>query len=240
MYTWFKILAVVFIFSPSISVQALTLSEIETEIRLRIKDTHTSRQRYTSAQLTNLVNEAQRDVINNTWAIRKSTEITLIINTTYYSLPEDLIAIERVTYDRRNLPEATLISLDGESGNGAWENTGGRPQKYFQDSAQTDSIGVHPWPNSVTSTGTIRINYWAQAEDLVDATDEPFNGAFRFKPYTDLLILYPVYRVYLIEGEVDKASLYRQEYESRLAIMNERIGSKPNYNPGLSGPTTTR
>lgn len=224
---------------PSISFSS-TLSELRTEIRLLIKDPSATRQRYTNSQINTFINEAQRDVVNNTWCISKNTSITLVSGTTYYSLPTDLIAIQRVTREYRNLPETALIKLDSDFTNGAWANSGGTPTNYFQDSSQTDKIGFYPWPNGSSSTGTVRLIYYTQASDLSSDSDEPFLGLDRFVPYHDLLIYFVAYRVYLLEGEIEKASSYRQEYESRLAIMGTRVGSKINYIPSFSGSSGGR
>lgn len=232
-----KKLFIAFLFLLPVNASALTLLELRTNVRLLIKDASTSRQRYTDTQVNNFINEGQRDVINNTWVITKSTNITLVTGTTYYTLPTDTLAIQRVTKDRRNLPETSLIKLDGDSSNGTWENSVGVANSYFQDPSQTDKIGVYPWPNSSSSTGTIKVIYYAVAPVISSDADIPFNGEARFYAYHDLLEYFAAYRVYLLEGEVDKAGLYRQEYESRLTLMAGRIGMKGNYNPSFSAGT---
>lgn len=219
---------------------ALAFSDIRTEVRVRVKDANSTRQRYTDAKINALINEAQRDVINNTWAIRTSTSISLVAGTTYYTLPTDIIQIERVTLDRKNISETTLIKLDGENDNGAWADVHAKPRQYFQDPAQLGRIGVYPFPLVTADLGTLKIIYFSQAPTLSADSDIPFNSESRFATFHDLLIFYPAYRIYLIEGEMDKAAAYRSEYESRLLIMNERIGSKPNYVPGLGGPNNSR
>lgn len=235
-----KLFAAVFLFSIG-AVHALTLSQIQTEVRIRIKDNFTGRQRYTDTQLTALINEAQRDVSNNTWVVTRSTSFTTTAGTTYYTLPSDVLAIQRVTSSFQNLNEVTLIKQDGDNSNSAWELSNGTAlQAYFQDPSQSNKIGFYPWPLNATSTSTIKIIYSAQVPDLANSTDLPFNGELRYTPYVDLLIFYPAYRVYLIEGEQDKATIYRQEYESRLVVMEAAIGRKPNYNPGLSGTSKSR
>lgn len=216
------------------SSSALTLSEIRDQIRLRIKDSNTSRQRYTDTQLNTLINEAHRDVVNATWVILNSTSITLVSGTTYYSLPSDTIDIARVTFDYVPLKETTFQDRDAQTP-GSWETSGGRPSRYYQDPTQPGYIGFQPFPNSVTSTGTIRIQYYAQANDLSDDTDEPFNGDNRYVPYHDLLVFFPCYKIFLLENEIPKAQAYAQEYESRVILMRDRVRSKPNYFPGFSG-----
>jgi len=216
-------------------VSALTLAEIRTEIRVRIKDNNTTRQRYTDAQLLELINEAQRDAVNKTWVLNKSTDIPLVIGTTYYTVPTDNISLQRVTINNRRIPETSLIKLDSDSGSSAWANTYGLPQQYFQDPARTTQIGVYPWPNNSLSTGTLHIIYNCQAPDLVSDSDVPFNAELRWYPYHDTLIFYPAFRVYLIENEIERATASRQEYEAAILTMNARIGNRPDFNPSMAG-----
>ena len=226
-----KLLLLLFLVSP---VHALDLEDIRTEVRLRVKDSGVST-RFTDAQIDSFSNEGQRDVVNATWVIKKSTSITLVSGTTFYSLPTDLIAIGRVTWRNRNIYEATLTKLDSDFNNSAWLDTGGPPQKYYQDPTQSDKIGIYPFPNSASSTGTIKINYFSQGTNMSADSDVPFNGENRYISYHDLIIFYDCYRVHLLEGEIDKATLYRQEYEARVLLMRDRVGSLPGYIPGLSG-----
>jgi len=217
---------------------ALTLSEIRTQVRLHIKDTSTTRQRFTDAQLNSLINEAQRDVINATWAIRKYTTQELASGTTYYALPDDTMDIVRVTRINIPLEEKTKSGLDAEVR--GWELAGGTPQDYFQDETQPGYIGLHPFPNSSTSTGTLKIEYIASPSALSSDSDIPFNEIDRMTQYHDLLVLFPCYKVFLIEGEQIKFQTYFQNYESRLILMRETYGTKPNFTPGMSGASGGR
>lgn len=216
-------------------IEALTLSEIRTEIRVRIKDTDSTRRRYTDSQLNAIVNQTQRDVINVSWVVKESTEIALVAYTTYYTLPTDLIAIERLTKDYKNLPETSLQELDSRFNNSTWATTNGTPDRYFQDPVQPDKVGVYPVPSTTTHMGTLRMNYFSQGTTLSSDSDEPFNGEDRYAPYHDLLIYDPVYKIMLLEGEAAKASEYRAYYEARLQILLGTAGNKPNFLPGFSG-----
>jgi len=215
---------------------SLTLSTIRTEVRVRIKDANASRQRYTDAQLNSIINQTQRDVVNFTWIIRKNTSIELVSGTTYYTLPTDIIHIDRVTWRRRNVPEQTLQSLDSTAQFGDWQIAGGPPQSYFQDPTQSTKIGIQPWPNSSSSTGTVVVNYVSQATDLSSDSDVPFNAETRYYPWHDLLIYEPAYKIMLIEGEYQRAAEYRSYFETRLKSMMDNLGRKDNYIPGFSGP----
>ena len=218
------------------SAQALTLSEIRTEVRLRIKDTSTTRQRFSDTQINNIINQTHRDVVNLVWPIHKTQTISLVANTTYYTLASDLIQIERLRYDNRNLDEVTPTKLDSDYENSRWRELSGIPKAYFQEPGQPEQIGFYPYPNGNTgSTEDAILTYFAQANDLSSDSDEPFNAIDRYLGYSDLLIYEPVYKIFLIEGELAKAQEYRGYYESRLELMISLTGERPNYNPSFVG-----
>lgn len=229
-----KIIFGILLFFPTIS-HADTLSTIRTDVRLLIKDPSATRQRYSDSQINDFINEAQKQIVNSTWVLNKSTDIVLVVGTTYYTLPTDNIALLRVTLQKRNIPESSLIQLDGKFSNASWENSGGTPQNYFQDPAQTDKIGFYPWPNSSSSTGTVHIIYTCQATDMASDSDQPFNAESRWIPYHHILAHFVAYRIYLLEGELDKALVWLKEYNDDVEEMRARIGSRPNFNPSVSG-----
>lgn len=219
---------------------ALALSGIRSEIRILIKDNDSSRRRYNDAQLLTFINDAQREISNATWIIHKSTSISLVSGTTYYSLPSDLIEIKRVTREYKGLDETTFDKQDSDNDDGSWETTGGTPSNYFQNESQPDKIGIYPFPNSATSTGTIRMIYVAQPVDLASDSDVPFNSHNRYAPYHDAIIFYVCMRIFLLEGEMDKSAMYSQLYESRINLMRALVGLKPNYLPGFSSDRGTK
>lgn len=218
----------------SLHAAGLTLSDIETAARRNVRDTASSSslQRYSNTVLDSIINEGQRDVVSNTWILSKSTSITLSANTTYYTLPSDTIAIQRVTRQFGNLPEVTLAQQDADNGDAAWEVTGGTPTYFFQDKSQTNKIGLTPYPNSA-NTGTLNVIYYAYAVDLSVGTDVPFNNDPRFTIYHDLLVWYTTYRLMFIEALWDKAKAFKDMYDTRLGVLLEDYGAKPQRVPAL-------
>lgn len=211
----------------------LTLTDVETAIRRNVRDTASSSslQRYSSTVLDAVINEGQRDVVSNTWILSKSTSITLTANVTYYTLPSDLIAIQRVTRSFGNLPEVTLAQQDADNGNAAWETTGAStPTYFFQDRSQTNKVGLAPYP---TSAATIRIIYYCYAADLASSSDVPFNSEARFTVYHDLLVWYATYRLLYIEAFWEKASAFKGMYDTRLGVLLQDYGAKPQPVPAL-------
>ena len=95
----FKILFFL-IFLPLLvpKVYCLTLSQIRTEIRRNLRDNVSARQRYTDDTLLDYINQAQRDIVNETWLSMRTTSYVLTANTTYYDLPTDMIVISQVYF----------------------------------------------------------------------------------------------------------------------------------------------
>ena len=228
------ILSLVCLFGPRWA-QALNLGEIRTEVRLHIKDSNTSRQNYSDTQVNNIINQVHRDVVNLTWVVKKSTSLELTDETTHYALPTDLIQIARLTFRDENMEEMSLAGLDGEFSDSDWETAGGYPDKYYQNPVLPGYVSFYPYPNSSTSTGTVKINYFAQSNTLSSDSNTPFNGDYRYQDYSDILIWGAVYEIYVIEGRVDKAQYYGNLYESRLMIMREGLAKIPNWWPSFSG-----
>lgn len=224
---------------PLASASALTLSQIRTELRVRIRDTSTTRQRYSDSQLLNLINEAQRDVVNETWAVEKTTtDFSLSVNTTYYAFPTDMIAPFNLTSNGMALPETSLIQLDSLNQGNAWIHQTGVPQYYFVD--RSKGLGFFPVPGTVTSTTTISYHYYAMAPDLAADSDVPFNGQSNLLAYDDLLIYYPAAVIYTIENEADKSKDYFSLYTARLQLMEQDVGKRPNFVPSMAGPANSR
>lgn len=232
-----SLIALIFLFSPLLG-HALTVSQIRDNIRLIVKDNDPSRRRYSDTQLLAMENEAQRDISNATWIVWKSTSFPLVSGSTYYSIPSDSIEIMRLTREYKLIGENTFDKLDSDNVGAAWELIGGTPVDYFQDSSQPDKIGIKPFPNTSSSTGTIRMQYVAQPVDLVSDSDIPYNAYNRYLPYNDLIVYYVATRIFMLEGDANKMGVYSQLYESRVKIVTDKVGSHPNYLPSFSGTRT--
>lgn len=232
-YLGYALVLASFFSSPA---KALFLQDIETEVRYRVKDSAASRTRFSQDLIDTFINQGQRDVVTFAMPLYKTEVIVLAQGTTYYTIPTDVMAIERVTFQNKNVPEQTLTSLDSIANYAAWEQSGGPPTAYFQDPSRSSSIGVYPFPNTASSTGTLRVMYAAQVQDLVSGLDVPFNAEARFYPYHDILIYYAVYNLLYIDGEIARAQEFKAIYEVRLKAMIDSIGARPNYKPGFSGP----
>lgn len=232
-------------------VNALTWSQIRTEIRVRIKDTSTVRQRYSDTLLLNLANEGQREINLSTRMLQQRTNTGMTAGTTYYAFTaisggNNVLDIVRLTLNWKILPQTTKTQLDSLNGGSTWELTSGQPTHYFIDSAQPLKYGFYPSPSTsfVASTPIVHIDMLVDVLPMSLDSDSPFTVfdlsgveavATRYKPYHDTVIYYVVYQLYLLEGETEKATAYSLIYQAKLKNMKETLNDFQNYNPGLSG-----
>lgn len=223
---------------------ALTLSEIRAQVRIAIKDTSATRQRYADSTILDFTNEIQRDFVNRTWSVERSTGFVLSQNTTYYNLPDNMIAIQFAYFTNQsgqiqNLDEEmerTLRQLNPD-----FETEGGPPTNYIVRTSTKATVqlefGIYPVPNTASSTGTIRIDYFSQVTDLAADSDIPFEGYKVLFPYHYALIYGVAGKIMTFEHNITMAQAYFEIYNDLLNISSNRLGRAPNYVPSFrAGP----
>lgn len=225
-------------------INALTLSQIYTEVRRNVNDnpSDSSRRRYTDAALLDFVNTAQREIVNATWLSEKTTTYVLTANTSFYSLPNDLIAIMKVEFVDTaggilELNETSLKKLYGE--NVEWRRQTGPPVEYYvsQANVSTASLSVLqisyiPIPTN-TSTGTVNVQYFNQVVDLSTGTDVPFDSKRHLYQYHQTIVYNVTAKLKLLEMKAAEAQFYFQLYTNEVALMRDRINAMPNYNSSM-------
>lgn len=229
---------------------AMTLAEIRTQIRRNLRDTSSDAtlQTYSDTVLLSYINEAQREVSNLTWAVQASTSISLVANTTFYDMPDNFLAPEQVTWTRsssnvtQEIKEITERRL--KQTNTDFERmAAGPPTEYFTrhatDGGNPVEMGLVPAPSS-TSTGTLKIDYYAQPADLSGDSDTPFDGYLHLTPYHSSIVYHVTARLKVVEGEFDEAKAYNEMFGATVTQMKERFNSKPNYNPSAVGSGPSR
>lgn len=215
--------------------QAITLSTARSDCRVLVQDTGTTRNRFSDAQLLRFLNEGQKDLVQYAKPIRKSTQFELVSGTTYYSAPADFLVPIRVTRSYQLLSEQSIQSLDKQI---SWQTVRGLPISYFVNHSSRTLIGFYPFPDAATSTGTIRMEYSAQATDLSSDSDQPFNSVVELQPYGYLLPFYCAYRASLIDNDVTQAQAYYAEYKRGSDMLASDAFSRPNYRPSAVGGTS--
>ena len=213
-----------------------SLAELRTQTRRYLKDNGATLQRHSDDSLNDLINEGQKDAVNRTWAIEDVETITLVGQTTYYSLASDMIAIRQVYFVNSSGSNTTLEEVMERSlrqSNPDFEADIGSPTEYFvrqsTSGANPLEIGIRPIPASVT-TETVQYYFFTQATALSSDSDIPFDGVSHLIPYHHILSYYAAARIYLLEGNLNRATGFNTLYESGVNIMRDRIGQSPNFN----------
>lgn len=217
-------------FLPSES-NALTLSQLESQARVLGID-NGPRQRFSTATIDSYLNEGQRIAVVDAKPIIELTSFALSGGTTYYPLPTDFLQVRRVTRDFLDMKEETPESLANKAGL-AWEIAQALPTNFYINFSYRGMIGMYPAPGA-SNTGTIRVDYYAQATELVNGADLPFDSIPELTPYHYLLAYYAAYRMTLIDGRSDLAAMYGAEFNAGIARMQREALNQPSYRPGAS------
>ena len=195
--------------------EALTLADLLTRTRVYLKDTSTTRQRFSDSQLTNLLNDAVQDANLRTFAVVTTTRFALISGTTEYSLPTDNIAVLRVTINHVPTPERTFSFFDDRGDDWVVRSTGSVEGYYVRTSSSLvagvlrESMGFFPR----SATGGAHVDYLAQPATLADATDVPFGSDNkRRNPFHHILAYRAAYMGYLTMGDLDTAVTFYKNY----------------------------
>ena len=228
-----KLFSIVLWFGLSLPAHSLTLSELRTNTRLLISDSGTalSRLRFTDSQIDIFLNECQRESVAISWPLQQSVSLELVASTTYYSLPNTFLAIKRVTWRGRVLTERSPTNLDQTK---EWESIGGTPQNYFVNFASRTKIGIYPAPADSSSTGTIKVDYYSQANDLSASGDVPYDGIREFYPLHHILTYCAGARLAAIDGQSGIAALYLQIYNQNLARLANTAMARPSNSPSVT------
>lgn len=230
----FRVLALAVLAVPS---WGLTLSDLREESRALVLDSG-PRLRFSTATLDDFLNEGQRIAVLDAKPIRKSARFELVAGTTFYSLPADFLQLQRVTLRYYDLQEMSPEAL-ANRGSLRWEEAAGLPTHYFINFASRTKVGFYPFPDSSSSTGTVRYDYYAQATDMSATTDQPFGGDAELDPHHYLIAFYAAARMAAIDGRADLAVLYRTEFLEGLERLKREANARPSYRPGAIPGTGT-
>ena len=225
-----NILVLIFLIIPQYSRASETLSNLITDARVLASDASSvTRQRFSDTQITEFLNQAQRQALFESRCLMSSLSFTLTAGVTYYSLPSNYMSMERATIGSLWMTELTPAALDGRSR--GWEASSGHPTYYFINFSSRGLIGFAPWPATSTDTDTIKIEYQIQANDLANSTDIPFNGITELQEFHHGLAYYAAGMMEMINGMTSQASAYFSNFQTIVKNMNMACRLRPNYMP---------
>src|SRR3990167_1805360 len=223
-----------FLLALSSSPHAANLSDLVRQSRAILGDSpyYTSVPKLTDSKIVAYLNEGQDYAATFSWAFVKRTTYSLTVGTTEYVLPPDFQTARRVTFEDGALVETMLDSLDGTDG-ATWIRSAGRPQKYYVRTTTYTVIGFWPIPGSVSSTGTVVLDYVASVQTMVESNDVPFNGVPEYFSLHNALPKFVAYRYYLLSGNFEAAKVFAGDFAADVKRLTDIRDLKPNYRPGF-------
>ena len=202
-----------------------TLSSIRSKVRLRIQEP--TADRFTDANLNDLINDAQDEFCLDTEYTKSSWTYTAVLNQKTYTLPSDLLNIERVSFDDLKIQETTLSELDkldedldeDSDDDDKWVNQTGTPTNYVF--VTENVIRLYPYPDSDAAGKTIEIYGIQIPADLSSDTDISDISSIFERTIADWV----AWQVFDMDGETTQAVRYEKKYNKGVGLairMKER------------------
>ena len=226
------IIALITLILSGLNAFSMNRKEILNQIKWTLRDNpqFVMKHKYTDEILIDLINDAQREINDITWALHYSTRIAMITYTTSYNLPTDCYAINRVLMDLKTvLPESTITLLDKQENGWVYASTG-IPNYYFQSWDKTQ-ISFTPSPDT---EHIVDIDYTQISNELTSDSSIPFNSVDKYKPYHNLIV-WRVVAYCLSIDNVPNATVFWQLWSNGVGRMANQIGVTPNFIPFMSG-----
>ncbi len=213
---------------------AENLAQLIDDVRVLTQDSSSSLySHFSDAQITTLLNQAQREILAGTHCLQQTMVFQLTPGTTYYPLPTTYTVIERLTIGGKSIPQMTPAALDSQSL--GWEYASGYPNRYFINFSSRGLVGFAPWPAQSTDTDTIKVDYDVQANDLVSASDYPYNGVNELQDYQHALAYWAAAMIEQVDQQPQRAQPYLTFYVAVGAQMKAKCRDLKNYMPSASG-----
>lgn len=166
---------------------AMTLTDLLTQCRVYLQDPTASR--WSDAELTQWLNEAQDDFGDRTKCNRTTAALSLAASTptgAFYTLPADLLSLDRVTRNGYELARTNIDSLAFEG----WETQTGTAYWFIHGPYGFGTLRVYPY---TTAAQPLTAYYAKQLTRLTLGTDTP---ALIPVPYHIALVYYALGKAY--------------------------------------------
>lgn len=229
-----KLLLFFYFVCASIPLNAMTLSEMRSEVRFRIHDTTSTvnvfNLRYSDSFLNTRINQVMKEISQTAYPIYSKQLISAVTAQQEYAVSTDTIKIDKVVFlissstsSYRRLTYETPNSLDTDV-SPTWEqNPPALPLYWYQIN---NKIGIVPAPSGTYSVANaIKIYYYKQPQIMLSDTDSPFDGVYSLESYHYLIVLGTVIKCKQDIG-LD-ASGEKQIYDIGVARMAADMGAPP-------------
>ena len=227
-------------FSSSLYAQNLTLSQIRTSVRLKIKDnvTNAAQRSYDDNQLNLKINSMQDEIVSFTRCLSSTCYIATSTGTREYSLPTGFFGALRVSYayntSSTNVSTSSYVKLEQvdkatlDRSSSTWETAGSSsPKRYYLNQTY---IGIDPKPY-VAGFNYLKIECYIQATTLSSDSDIPFNSVSYLYPYHQAIVYAVAMECAEEMGLNDKFAEYQGKYTDYLKALVNNLSQKTEWTP---------
>lgn len=187
-----------------------------------------------------LLNQAQREMIQEARADVDTHEFSIVVNTSEYTLPSDFLTYgkEQPWFEDNNGSTHKLTVVDVgwmDMVFPGWRNTT-NPSKGTPDyivMIGENKIHLYPTPNK---TGDVHIPYIPDPDELEEFEDTIFNDRQDLNRFA-MGLVYKIASSYLLPRAPQLGQLYEERYRDELHRMRRHIRTNPQHYPTVR-PTT--
>lgn len=178
---------------------------------------------FTAAQKQAKLQEAQERFVLDTRALRDilSPALTLVDGTQEYSLPTDVMDIERVSHKGVPLERKSKYELDFLAGGARWDETKGAPIYFYVDlDPNNQKMGFYPIPDSGAAGANTPVEYVKIPPALSSDSSVPLDGHTLLIPYHNALAYWAAKELLWIrptQENMVKCQHYQQRYEAEVS-----------------------
>lgn len=183
----------------------MNLGEIKTAVQRQFGDE--SGVQITEADITRWANDAQTDIVRKTEITNQHRETAVVSGDAGYELPANFMAMARVTYNNRVLPERELKDID-LSNTTSDAGGSGTPEAYY---VWSNTLYLYPAP-STSGTGNLDIWYVSRPATLVNNADIPEIPVHMHED----IVRYCLSRAKELDEDYEASVLFRADYEDRI------------------------
>ncbi len=174
------------------------VSALITKARRRVNETSTTF--FEDDDFVDWADEAQKYFVRQTRYLESSESTSAVSGTQSYDLPDDFLALYRVTFNGKKIDRVSFFEID-ELGLDETSYSGTPTLYYVHD----DKLYLIPKP---TTTDTIKVYYYKYPA-TIDATTDTLETP---PIYDDVIVAYMVYMAYKKDAESDISSLDFADY----------------------------
>ncbi len=130
------------------------ISDIITRVRDTLADP--SGDRWSDERLLRLLDEAQKDICRHSNILKGIIKLPVYTGTPFFTLPEDLISLNRVLFDNKKLDFKSYTEMDETISN--WEQETGTPKIVIFDKDNRQRIRLYPYPDTFSLETEIELS----------------------------------------------------------------------------------